>query len=675
MKSGMMGVDISTGSREGEILNNDFSDVVAGAKIIGNRGAYNQDIYFHNNNSHDNAKTAYHDDVSGETYDDGGRGLERQFAGSGIHIYDNVLKGYDKKHDMLYFSGASKSQDDVYGNNEVKNPIVTSKPKVEEKQTPTPKPILKPEIVKQDNSTVTLEIKGKIKEGDHIQFFIDRDLNTKSGFSNGTIKGADFVIEDDHLMKSTESSTSWKWKVIATNLKVSKSANGASVKIPKKIFNQITDGAMEVKIMSSTINKRWQRKSRKYFGIEIYDAHVKNSSENVVKPEPKPVVKRPEPKQKSATNTKAYIPNLDFSKTDVYGNNQVVYVQNNLELQKAVNSAKPNTTIILKDGKYRDLHVVFARGKHHLTIKAENRHQAVITPRGKDDDAAFYLSAGKSEKQINHHINFVDLEVSGGGQFVRSPDASFLNAHHLYFLGVKMQGLWMGLYSGLSSHDWTVDGCEFYNSKASYMWYMMGYHHAVINSVMYNNSYYSIAIRGCYPTDEKFYYYDTEKNRRISERSGHFLSLDDWTHLIANNTFGSNYNNNRLQDAHLSLYYNADEGRKISEDVYFPPKNVMIMNNAFIDSGNGNKKMLNLMAERGVNSSGAASVNGLFIKNNYIDKKELIEADTDISTVDLSSNHTGVSEEEFGFDDTNRDYTISNDSILKDAGAGAYKAK
>jgi hypothetical protein len=514
MENGVMGIDISTGSREGEVLNNDISDVVAGAKIIGNRGAYDQEIYFHNNYSHDNKKVAYHDDVSGKTYDDGGRGLERQFEGRGIHIYDNILKGYDSKHDILYFSGASKYQDDLHDNN----------------------------------------------------------------------------------------------------------------------------------VDESVINK--------------------------------PEVKKPKPNTTMDIQTKAFIPKLDFSKSDVYGNGQVVYVSNPKELQQSLNSAKPYTTIILKDGKYKNMNVSFPKAKHHITIKAQNRHGAILYPRGRDDASAIYLPQVSYENEMIHDINFVDLEVSGDGgsqEFLFTPGVLY-GHHHIYFKGIKMHGLFMGLYSGLSSHDWTMDGCEFYNSTASYMWYMMGYHQAVINSVMYNNSYYSLSIRGCYPPQEKYDYYHHENNVQISSRKSHFLSSDDWTHLIANNTFGSNFDNERLSNAHIALYYNADEGERVSEDVYFPPQNVMIFNNAFVDSGLGEKKMLKLMANRGINRGKVDSVNGIFIRNNFTDKDIFLEADTAIMSIDLSTNHKSVLEEKFGFDDANRDYHISYDSILKDAAVDTKEA-
>jgi hypothetical protein len=681
MKNGIMGMDISTGSREGEVLNNDISDVVAGAKIIGNRGAYNQDIYFHNNYSHDNPKVAYHDDVSGGTYDDGGRGLERQFEGAGIHIYDNILKGYDKRHDMLYFSGAEKNQDDLHGNNEIENPIQTKPSDFQQKPTepnPKPKPVDKDTNSKLGISVhgnnVIFAIHGKIEKGSHVQFFIDSDNNPNTGFSNEKVKGADYVIEEDHLMKSTQNSSAWKWKVVKWGLKTTQTTKKATVQVPAKVCDMINKKHIDIKITGSTINKRWQKKSRKYFGSQKYQFDLRPTTK-----EPKPELDKPDvvkqeekPALKVLTDikTKAFIPKLDFTKSDVYENGQVVYVSSTKQLQQAVVSSKPNTTIILKDGEYKNMHISFPKSKHHITIKAQNIHKAKLYPKGRDDNSAIYFPQVSKADEMIHDINFVGLEVVGEGgsrEFVFTPGVQY-GHHHIYFKNIKMHGLFMGVYSGLSSHDWTMDGCEFYNSTASYMWYMMGYHQAVINSVMYNNSYYSLSIRGCYPQEEKFDYYNHANNPRISSRKRHFLSSDDWTHLIANNTFGSNYNNERLADAHISLYYNADEGERDSEDVYFPPKNVMIFNNAFVDSGEGEKKMLNLMANRGIDKGRVDSIDGLIIKNNFTDKKMLVEADTGISSLDLSTNHRDILEEKFGFDDTNRDYHISYDSILKDAG-------
>ena len=666
MRNGVMGVDISTGSREGEILNNDISNVVAGAKIIGNNGAYDQEIYFHNNYSHDNPRVSYYDDVSGETYDEGGRGLERQFAGRGIHIYDNLLKGYDQRHDILYFSGAQRIEDDIHDNNHEANPIQTEKTKPHNSVYEAD-PVAQHEdsglgISVHDNNVI-FSINGEISEGAHVQFFIDSDNNPNTGFSNEKVKGADFVIEEDHLMRSTQNSTAWKWEVVKWGLKTTQTTKRATVEVPASVCDMINPHHIDIKITGSTINERWQKKSRKYYGTRKYQFDMRPSTQK------SPTQTQTTPAT-TVVKTKAFIPKFDFSKTDIYGNGQVVYVDSVEALERSIDNAKPNTTIVLEDGTYQNVNLYFPKGKHHITIKARNRHKAILYPKGRDDDSAIYFPQVSHADQRIHDINFIDLQIAGDGgskEFLFTPGVQW-GHYRIYFKNLKMHDLFMGVYSGLSAHDWTMDGCEFYNSTASYMWYMMGYHQAVINCVMYNNSYYSLSIRGCYPPEEKYDYYHHENNRRISSRKRHFLAPDDWTHLIANNTFGSNYNDNRVADAHIALYYNADEGERDSEDVYFPPQNVMIYNNVFTDSGVADKRMLNLMANRGVNSGNVDSVNGLWIKNNFTDKEELIDADTNIESVDLSSNRMSVLPQQFGFDDTGRDYRISYQSILKDAG-------
>lgn len=55
---------------------------------------------------------------------------------------------------------------------------------------------------------------GSIHQGGHIQFFIDSDNNSSTGYSNGNISGADFMIEDGTLFSSTANSSSWSWQQI-----------------------------------------------------------------------------------------------------------------------------------------------------------------------------------------------------------------------------------------------------------------------------------------------------------------------------------------------------------------------------------------------------------------------------------------------------------------------------
>jgi len=91
-------------------------------------------------------------------------------------------------------------------------------------------------------------------------------------------------------------------------------------------------------------------------------------------------------------SSKAYIPDLDFSENDVYKNGQFKHVKTAGELEDAIKKAKPYTTIILKDNSYPGVNAVFPAGMHHITVKAEHKHKAVIHPKGKINDSAFVFS-------------------------------------------------------------------------------------------------------------------------------------------------------------------------------------------------------------------------------------------------------------------------------------------
>jgi PKD repeat protein len=353
-----------------------------------------------------------------------------------------------------------------------------------------------------------------------------------------------------------------------------------------------------------------------------------------------------------------YVPdlsNLDASK--------VVVVSNASELQSNLGS---NKIIVCKDGTYD-----FKISKDNLSntiIISKNKWGAKITGGGPK-----FAFAGNGV----HDICIIGFEAIGTGEanadkniFIKSSSRdAWKTVYKVYISDMKFHEYALALYGGLHSHDWTVDKTLHYNSNLSYLWYMMGWHHSVINSIMYNNTRYSIALRGCYPLDETYYYSDHDKNPRISERKEHFLASNDWTHLIVNNTFGSVYDDSRPSSAFVTLYYNAEEGERNKEDVYFPPKNIVLANNAFIDNGDQNKYPFKIFANRGINTGAVDAVNGVTVKNNYTDKSIILVSDYSNHNIDLSTNKTNVSESSMGFDDSNRNYKITTSSVLYNSGA------
>ncbi len=336
--------------------------------------------------------------------------------------------------------------------------------------------------------------------------------------------------------------------------------------------------------------------------------------------------------------------------------------------ENAINNAQEGTTIIALDGEY-SINISFPL-LHGVNIISKNKWGAKIYCGSGD---AFYLG---NYKDI-HHINIIGFEVYGddGGEFIFAVgDAKDIGTHHFYLSDMKFHDLKMGLYTGLHSHDWTVDRCIYYNSRASYLWYMMGWHQTVMNSIMYNNTYYSIAIRGHYPLDEEFDYYHPENNTRISDRDSSWLDPDDWTHMIINNTFGTCTNTSRPAYTHIGIYYNMppEDTPGQGEDVYFPPQNITIANNAFIDNGPLHKKPVIIFAKRGINTGEVWSVNGVFIYNNVTDKDEiLVQEDYSIESIDLSSDVVNATHINF-VDEQGRDYRLTSASTdLIDQGTTA----
>ena len=332
--------------------------------------------------------------------------------------------------------------------------------------------------------------------------------------------------------------------------------------------------------------------------------------------------------------------------------------------QDAVNKADSNYTIIALDGLYRIK--VLVDTLKNVNIISKNKWGAKIIPSGTRSDEGAFTFYSKSDI---HHINFIGLEIMGGEdglrQFIFSPGSPITaNVHHIYISDVKMHELKLGIYSGLHSHDWTVDRCQFFNSRMSYMWYCMGFHQTVMNTLMYNNSYLSIAIRGHYPLDESYIW--KGKNTLIKDRKKSFLQKEDWTHLIINNTFGTAKDTIRLNRGMLGLFYDiVPEEQGKSEACYFPPQNVTIANNVFVDNGPQNKVPFNIYASRGINTGEVVSVNGITFKNNVTSQSQMILGGntTDIRLI-TDTIHNVINAKNVGFKDEKiDDYGLTSGSI------------
>lgn len=52
---------------------------------------------------------------------------------------------------------------------------------------------------------------GALQQGGHFQIFIDADNNSSTGYSNGDISGADYLLEDGDIYTHTSNSNNWNW--------------------------------------------------------------------------------------------------------------------------------------------------------------------------------------------------------------------------------------------------------------------------------------------------------------------------------------------------------------------------------------------------------------------------------------------------------------------------------
>ena len=378
-------------------------------------------------------------------------------------------------------------------------------------------------------------------------------------------------------------------------------------------------------------------------------------------------------------------------------------------------------TIIALDGTYLVHETIMMENLSHLNIIAKNKWGAKINAQG---NRVFRMKFSKNGTVV-HDLSIIGFEAYSNHPCTAqtTQNKEFLSnagtakgdkTYNIYLANIKWHDFPMAIYSGLHSHDWTVDKCLYYDASYSYMWYMMGWHHTVMNSLMYNTPYYALTIRGSYPLNE-FYNYKGG-NPPISSRKKHHLAKDDWTHLILNNTFGSNYSLEREKAepsqkawAHIALFYSLVESeakRGKGEISYFPPQNIRVYNNAFIDqstrhynpktkqlTGDGyNRYPFAIMAHKGLNTGEIDAVNGLLFHHNIADhntylwnsntqKKEQdiflsVECpnyhDTRVNCsrkkVDMKENHI-IKSNYFGFDDATRVYTLNPSSKLRNAGS------
>ncbi len=106
--------------------------------------------------------------------------------------------------------------------------------------------------VSSDQSKLSFKIKHYQSYGNHLQLFIDVDKSATSGFQSSiwSGSGADYLIEDGELYRSTTSSRAWGWKYIAS-VDVKKEADGIVIEVEKSLLENLHEN-IQVGVISRT---------------------------------------------------------------------------------------------------------------------------------------------------------------------------------------------------------------------------------------------------------------------------------------------------------------------------------------------------------------------------------------------------------------------------------------
>jgi len=123
-----------------------------------------------------------------------------------------------------------------------------------------------------DNSTIKISI-SDISAGEfrHNQFFINTDNNTSSGYE-GT-GGADYLIEDSHIFKSTGRGWSWNYVGEVDNIQISDDLNSVEVTLNKNILDQLTN---QISIISFQVDANWLPIKVTQKSIDLQDNNQNN---------------------------------------------------------------------------------------------------------------------------------------------------------------------------------------------------------------------------------------------------------------------------------------------------------------------------------------------------------------------------------------------------------------
>ena len=108
-----------------------------------------------------------------------------------------------------------------------------------------------------DNGMLTLTVQGNFHEDYHAGFFIDSDNNPDTGYSRGSIRGADYLVQSNGLYRYPDGAHGWHWeKVDGVDVTYEMSTSHFSFTFP---LLSLTDHADFINYTADVSTRDWSR--------------------------------------------------------------------------------------------------------------------------------------------------------------------------------------------------------------------------------------------------------------------------------------------------------------------------------------------------------------------------------------------------------------------------------
>ena len=268
---------------------------------------------------------------------------------------------------------------------------------------------------KSNENILTLSMNGKFEIGSHGSFFIDADNDSMTGYSNGVVKGVEYLAEETVLYRYGGNGRSWTWDKISYKIVTEKSSTSISSKIPLNMM----DIGNQINYISGVATANWKDKikydtMKKYTLLDTTDTIEGYSIKDMRK--------------------------LYVSSNGDDTNNGISKNESLKTLKKAFSLARPNDLIYLREGTY-GLHALIldkSGTKEKPIIVTSYNHEKVIF---KGDDQ----NSNSDFKITGNWIILKDIEVTDANNGIRLTSGAAHNkivnvvSHHNRYSGFMIE--------------------------------------------------------------------------------------------------------------------------------------------------------------------------------------------------------------------------------------------